>query len=105
MLLSRAQHPWATPSLVVRDEEAAGSNPVTPTSIIASEAPATTGEGLIYRQPKKARRTDNQMGVPVEPPSSGEADGVSVPEGAGLGVVAVIAARRATPITLSTSAA
>ena len=54
---------------------------------------------------KKARRTDNQMGVPVEPPSSGDADGVSVAEGAGLGVAAVIAARRATPITLSTSAA
>ena len=32
---------------VVRDEEAEGSNPVTPTSIPAgNEAPATTGEGL-----------------------------------------------------------
>jgi hypothetical protein len=32
VLLSRAQRPFSTTSLVVRDEEAAGSNPVTPTS-------------------------------------------------------------------------
>ena len=38
MLLSRAQRPLAGASLVVRDEEAAGSNPVTPTSVLASEA-------------------------------------------------------------------
>src|SRR5664280_2891901 len=31
MLLSRAQRPLTTTSRVVRDEEAAGSNPVTPT--------------------------------------------------------------------------
>ena len=54
---------------------------------------------------KTARRTDNQMGVPVEPPISGDGDGASVPEGAGLGVVAVITARTATPIAVSTSAA
>ena len=35
--LSRAQRPLATPSPVVRDEEAAGSNPVTPTSVSAGE--------------------------------------------------------------------
>lgn len=54
---------------------------------------------------KKARKTDNQMGVPVEPLSIGDGDGVGVPEGAGLGVVAVIAASKAAPITVSTSAA
>jgi hypothetical protein len=32
MMLSRAQRPLATTPRVVRDEEAAGSNPVTPTS-------------------------------------------------------------------------
>jgi hypothetical protein len=39
MLLSRAQRPLATTSLVVRDEEAAGSNPVTPTSVPAGQRP------------------------------------------------------------------
>ena len=38
MLLSRAQGPLATDSPVVRDEEGAGSNAVTPTSVLASEA-------------------------------------------------------------------
>ena len=37
---SRAQHPSATTSLVVRDEAAAGSNPVTPTSVSAGQRPA-----------------------------------------------------------------
>jgi hypothetical protein len=37
MLLSRAQRPLATTSPVVRDEEAAGSNPVTPTSVSAGQ--------------------------------------------------------------------
>ena len=36
-LLIRAQRPFVTTSLVVRDEEAAGSNPVTPTSVSAGE--------------------------------------------------------------------
>jgi hypothetical protein len=40
MLLSRAQRPLATASPVVRDEEAAGSNPVTPTGIPAGQRPA-----------------------------------------------------------------
>ena len=40
VLLSRAQRPCSTTALVVRDEEAAGSNPVTPTSVSAGERPA-----------------------------------------------------------------
>ena len=40
MLLSPAQRPLATSSLVVRDEEIAGSNPVTPTSISVGQRPA-----------------------------------------------------------------
>ena len=39
MLLSPAQRPLAASSLVVRDEEAAGSNPVTPTSVPAGQRP------------------------------------------------------------------
>ena len=38
MLLLRAQRPLATASLVVRDEEAAGSNPVTPPSFISGHS-------------------------------------------------------------------
>jgi len=40
MLLSRAQRPLTTTSPVVRDEEAAGSNPVTPTGIPAGQRPS-----------------------------------------------------------------
>jgi hypothetical protein len=39
MLLTGAQRPLATSLLVVRDEEAAGSNPVTPTSVSAGQRP------------------------------------------------------------------
>ena len=37
MLLSRAQRHLAASSLVVRDEEAAGSNPVTPTIVMSQD--------------------------------------------------------------------
>jgi len=43
VLLSPAQRPLTATSLVVRDEEAAGSNPVTPTSVSAGQRPIPEG--------------------------------------------------------------
>ena len=52
MLLPRAHCPLATPPPVVRDEEAAGSNPVTPTVFPQVRALTRVGEGpscCLYR--------------------------------------------------------
>jgi predicted RecA/RadA family phage recombinase len=58
MLLSRAQRPLATTPRVVRDEEAAGSNPVTPTSVSAGERPCPI-RGGVFALPRTATKYRN----------------------------------------------
>ena len=57
VLLSPAQRPLATASLVVRDEDAAGSNPVTPTSgNVLSGPPRDRQKGTLREQMRNRAR-------------------------------------------------
>jgi len=84
VLLSPAQRPLTATSLVVRDEEAAGSNPVTPTSVSAGERPTRELVGTrllpVQQQNTASTATKTRIDLRIEgaPPSLRRASRVAI---------------------------